>query len=117
MLAEPPVLSLFTSAHRPRAAELLPLLVRRPRTGLTILAFGARTFAPAQRAFRRGDDERALDIFASGVFGKAIYARLPAARKRQARENLNTLRAQLLGAPFPPLTTRRCALSPLRPCS
>ena len=103
VLAEPPVLSLFISTP-PRAAELLPLLVRRPRTGLTILAFGARSFAPAQRAFRRGDDERALDIFASGVFGKAIYARIPAARKRQARENLNTLRAQLLGAPFPPLT-------------
>jgi pimeloyl-ACP methyl ester carboxylesterase len=103
VLAEPPVLPLFISTP-PRARELLPLLVRRPRSGLTILAFAARTFAPACRAFRRGDDERALRIFACGVLGRETYERLPEERRQQARENLNTLRAQLLGAPFPPLS-------------
>jgi pimeloyl-ACP methyl ester carboxylesterase len=83
---------------------LLPLLVRRPRTALAILAFGGRTFAPARRAFRRGDDEQALETFASGVLGKETYERLPAARRQQARENLGALRAQLLGAGFPPLS-------------
>jgi pimeloyl-ACP methyl ester carboxylesterase len=103
VLAEPPVLPLFTSVP-PRVRELLPLLVRRPRTGLTILTFAARTFAPACRAFRRGDDERALRIFGSGVLGREAYERLPEERRQQARENLNTLRAQLLGNPFPLLS-------------
>jgi len=103
VLQEPPVLSLFTSAP-PRPREVLPLLVRRPRTALAILAFGARTIAPAQRAFRRGDDDAALETFAHGVLGKDTYERLPGERRQQARENLNTLRAQLLGAGFPPLS-------------
>lgn len=102
VLQEPPVLSLFVSTP-PRLRELCPLLVRRPRTALAILEFGARTIAPAQRAFRRGDDDRALKAFAEGVLGKATYERLPEERKQQARENLGTLRAQLLGAGFPPL--------------
>ena len=103
VLQEPPVLSLFTSTP-PRPREVLPLLVRRPRTALAILAFGARTIAPAQRAFQRGDDDAALDTFAHGVLGKDTYERLPDERWQQARENLNTLRAQLLGAGFPPLS-------------
>ena len=103
VLQEPPVLSLFTSTP-PRPREVLPLLVRRPRTALAILEFGARTIAPAQRAFRRGDDDAALETFAHGVLGKDTYERLPDERRQQARENLNTLRAQLLGAGFPPLS-------------
>lgn len=103
VLQEPPVVSLFTSTP-PRPREVLPLLVRRPRTALAILAFGARTIAPAQRAFRRGDDVAALETFAHGVLGKDTYERLPDERRQQARENLNTLRAQLLGAGFPPLS-------------
>jgi pimeloyl-ACP methyl ester carboxylesterase len=103
VLQEPPVLSLFTSTP-PRPREVLPLLVRRPRTALAILEFGARTIAPAQRAFRRGDDDAALETFAHGVLGKDTYERLPDERRQQARENLNPLRAQLLGAGFPPLS-------------
>ena len=103
VLQEPPVLSLFTSTP-PRPREVLPLLVRRPRTALAILEFGARTIAPARRAFRRGDDDAALETFAHGVLGKDTYERLPDERWQQARENLNTLRAQLLGAGFPPLS-------------
>jgi pimeloyl-ACP methyl ester carboxylesterase len=103
VLQEPPVLSLFTSTP-PRPREVLPLLVRRPRTALAILEFGARTIAPAQRAFRRGDDDAALETFAHGVLGKDTYERLPDERRQQARENLNTVRAQLLGAGFPALS-------------
>jgi pimeloyl-ACP methyl ester carboxylesterase len=103
VLQEPPVLSLFISTP-PRPSELLPLLVRRPRTALAILKFGATTIASAQSAFRRGDDEAALQTFAYGVLGKETYERLPEERRQQARENLDTLRAQLLGAGFPPLS-------------
>jgi pimeloyl-ACP methyl ester carboxylesterase len=103
VLAEPPVLTLLTSVP-PRLAELLRLSLRRPSTALAILGFGARTHWPAQKAFRRGDAEAALLRMAHGMLGKDAYERLPEERKQQARENLNTLRAQVLGAGFPPLS-------------
>lgn len=102
VLLEPPVVSLFVSTP-PAFREIVPLLARRPRTALAILGFGAGTIAPAQRAFRRGDDDRAFQAFAHGVLGKETYERLPEERRQQARENLGALRAQILGAGFPPL--------------
>jgi pimeloyl-ACP methyl ester carboxylesterase len=103
VLLEPPVLPLFMSTP-PRPRELLRLLVRRPRTGLSILGFTATTWLPTQRAFRRGDDQAAIQTFANGVHGEEAYERLPEARKEQARENVRALRAQVLGAGFPPLS-------------
>jgi pimeloyl-ACP methyl ester carboxylesterase len=103
VLQEPPVLSLFMST-RPRPTELLRLLLRRPRTALTILSFGAKTALTAEKAFRRGDDEAAMHAYALGLLGKDTWERLPRERKQQVRENLNTLRAQVLGAGFPPLS-------------
>jgi pimeloyl-ACP methyl ester carboxylesterase len=103
VLAEPPVLTLFTSIP-PRPRELLWLLVRRPRTAFAILSFAARAYVPAQKAFRCGDDEEAMQTMAHGLLGRDAYERLPEERKQQARENLNTLRAQVLGAGFPPLS-------------
>ena len=102
VLGEPPVLSLFMSVP-PRPTELLRLF-RRPRTALAILGFAARTALPAERAFRRGDDEEAMQKFAYGLLGKDSYERLTRERTQQARENLSTLRAQVLGAGFPPLS-------------
>jgi pimeloyl-ACP methyl ester carboxylesterase len=102
VLEEPPVLSLFVSTP-PRPAELLRLLATRPRTGFAILGFGAAVVTRAQRAFRAGKDEEALQIFGRGVLGEAAFARLPEARKQQMRDNVRSLRAQLLGAGFPPL--------------
>jgi pimeloyl-ACP methyl ester carboxylesterase len=102
VLEEPPVLSLFVSTP-PRPAELLRLLATRPRTALAILAFGASTVTPAQKAFRTGKDEEALRIFGRGVLGEAAFDRLPEARKQQMRDNLRALRGQLLGTGFPPL--------------
>jgi pimeloyl-ACP methyl ester carboxylesterase len=102
VLAEPPVLALFVSTP-PRPSELLRLFVTRPRTAGAILGFGAGTIARATKAFERGEDDKAMKIFAQGVLGKESFARLPEARKEQMRENLNAARAQLLGAGFPPL--------------
>jgi len=101
-LEEPPVLSLFVSTP-PRTAELMRLFATRPRTAMAILKFGAGTIAPAQKAFRRGEDDEAMRTFGHGVLGKEPFEGLPEARKEQMRENLDSLRAQLLGAGFPPL--------------
>lgn len=102
VVAEPPVLSLFVSTP-PRPAELLPLLVRRPRTALAILRFGIGTVAPAQKAFRSGDDDEGMRRFGSGVLGKEAFHALPDERKQQMRANVAAMRAQLLGAGFPPI--------------
>jgi pimeloyl-ACP methyl ester carboxylesterase len=103
VLQEPPVLSLFMST-RPRPTELLRLFVRRPRTARVILSFGVKTALPAEKAFRRGDDEAAMQAYALGLLGKDTWERLPQERKQQAFENVLSLRAQVLGAGFPPLS-------------
>jgi pimeloyl-ACP methyl ester carboxylesterase len=102
VLEEPPVLTLFVGTP-PHPAELLRLIVTRPRTAIAILKFGAGTIARATRAFRRGESDKAVRTFGQGVLGKESFARLPEARKEQMRENANAARAQLLGAGFPPL--------------
>jgi len=103
VLEEPPVLSLFMKNTPPRPAELLRLFATRPRTGIALLKFGAGTVAPVQKAFRRGEDDKAMRIFSEGVLGRESFERLPEARKVQMRDNLSALRAQMLGAGFPPL--------------
>jgi pimeloyl-ACP methyl ester carboxylesterase len=103
VLQEPPVLSLFMSVP-PRPRELLRLLVRRPRTAFVILSFAVKTWTPTQKAFRRGDDEAAMRTFGRGLLGKETYERLPQERKQQAFENVRAVRAQVLGAGFPPLS-------------
>jgi pimeloyl-ACP methyl ester carboxylesterase len=103
VLQEPPVLSLFMST-RPRPTELLRLFVRRPRTARVILSFAVKTALPAERAFRQGDDEAALQAYALGLLGKDTWRRIPKERKQQAFENVLSLRTQVLGAGFPPLS-------------
>lgn len=70
---------------------------------VALFCFGARTIAPAQKAFGQGNDEEALRRFAVGVLGRESYGRVPEERKQQMRENVNAFRAQMLGAGFPPL--------------
>ncbi|MDJ0851967.1 MAG: alpha/beta hydrolase [Myxococcota bacterium] len=107
VLEEPPALPLFLASVPPGPGELLRLLVTRPRTAIAILRFVVGTVAPAQKAFERGDDERALETFAHGVLGRGPFERLPDARKEQMRENLSTLRAGILDPDFPALAQDR----------
>jgi pimeloyl-ACP methyl ester carboxylesterase len=100
VLEEPPVMPLFVSTP-PRPKELLRTLIRRPRTAIALIGFGAKVMGPVQKAFRRDDDEKAMLTFVGGVLGGELYERLPDARKQQMRENLGALKAQLLGAGFP----------------
>lgn len=100
VLEEPPVLPLYVSTP-PRPAELLRL-ARKPRTLASILGFGTR-IARVQKAFRNDNDEEAMRLFVNGVLGKKGLDGVPAPRQQQMRENLGALKAQMLGAGFPPL--------------
>ena len=103
VLEEPPALPLFLTRVPPRATELLRLFASRPRTAVAILRFVLGTVEPAQKAFERGEDEKALRIFGHGVLGREPFERLPEARREQMRENLSTLRAGILHPDFPAL--------------
>lgn len=102
VLMEPPVLSLFVSTP-PRPLELLRTLFRRPRTALAIVRFGAMAADPAQKAYRRGDDEAGFETFGRGVLGSEAFDRLSPERRAQAWDNVAVDKAQLLGEGFPPL--------------
>ncbi len=104
VLEEPPLLPLVLgSGSRPQPVTLARGLRRRPRATLAVLAFGLRTFAPMALAYRRGDVERALQLFARGVLGRRAVARLTPQRWQQMRESAAELQAEFR-AGFPPLT-------------
>lgn len=102
-LGEPPVLPLFVS-NVPKPQELLRLLLRRPRTAISILNFGMTVIQRTEKAYRRGDFEGGTKAFVQGVLGVDGYNALPEARKEQMRENQSADVAQMLGVGFPPLT-------------
>ncbi len=104
VLEEPPALPLFVSTP-PRAAELLRLFATRPRTAIAIMQFAFGTMIPATRAFRRGDDEKALETFLLGVLGEQTLSQLSEQTTQLLRDNVSTLRGALLhnDAGFPPL--------------
>jgi pimeloyl-ACP methyl ester carboxylesterase len=103
VLIEPPVLTLLADVP-PRPGQLARLFLRKPRAAAAIVRFGAGAAAPAERAFKRGDDEKALRAFGRGVLGRGAFDALSPERLQQARENLDVDRAQLLGSGFPPIT-------------
>lgn len=102
VLAEPPAITLFVS-NVPRPLEILKLMATRPRTAAAIIRFGARGAVPAQKAFRRGDAETAVRTFGDAVFGPGGFARIPESLRRQVRDNLPNIKAELLGSGFAPL--------------
>jgi len=115
VIEEPPVLPLFVSTP-PRPLELLRLFATRPRTALAVIQFGASAMAPLGRLYRKGEKDRALEVFARGALGKTFYDRVSDARRAQARENIDPLGAFVTRAEsFPALP--ELALRALRkPC-
>jgi pimeloyl-ACP methyl ester carboxylesterase len=103
VLEEPPVIPLMGLSFPPRTLEVLSLLIRRPRFALALAQGTARAMQQVESAFRRDDAETALETFGAAVLGKEPYRQLPEARKQQMRENVNTLREQILGDGFPPV--------------
>lgn len=101
VLIEPPVVPLFLS-DPPQAGELVRVLVTRPRLGLGLLRFGATGVAPAVRAARAGDMEKALRAFGKAVLGQPTFDGLSPARWAQCQAN--NIRAEYLSGSFDPLT-------------
>jgi pimeloyl-ACP methyl ester carboxylesterase len=87
----------------PRPGQLAGLLLRRPRAAVAVIRLGALAMGPAEKAFRRGDDEAAIRAFGHGVLGKRRFRALSDERYRQIWENRGPDRAQILGAGFPSL--------------
>ena len=104
VLAEPPVLTLFTSST-PTARELLRLVATRPRAAFAVAKLGATGIAPAVAALERGDPERAFARYGTAVLGHERFQRLSAERREQAR--VNFIPAELLGSGFAPLDDDR----------
>jgi pimeloyl-ACP methyl ester carboxylesterase len=97
VLAEPPVVTLLVS-NPPRIWEILALLATRPRTAAALLKLFAGGLGPATGAFRAGDVEKGLGLFASAILGRQMFEHLPGARLQQMRDNL--IVAEFLGSGF-----------------
>lgn len=104
VIAEPPAITLFVS-NRPKPAEILRLLLSRPRTAVAIIKFGATGVAPTMAAMKRDDMEEALRLFGTATLGTDTFVSLSVARREQARANL--IKAELFGSGFPPLDDRQ----------
>ena len=100
VLIEPPVVPLFLS-DPPRPAELLRVLVSRPRLGLALLRFGATGLVPATKAAEKNDMDRAVRSFGRAVLGKVAFERLSPERWEQIEAN--NIRAEYLSESFDPL--------------
>lgn len=101
-LIEAPALTLFVDVP-PKPLQLLSLLLRAPSTALAIMRFGAGAIGPAESAFRRGDDAKAVELIGRGILGPAYFERLSKDRFAQVWENRAADRAQILGHEFPKL--------------
>jgi pimeloyl-ACP methyl ester carboxylesterase len=101
VLEEPPVVSLFLPSLPPKLSDVVKLLFSRPAAFLPLMAFGTTVVRPVTNAFERGDDEKALEIFARGVLGETFYANLSPSRLEQMRENVKPHRASFLGGGLP----------------
>jgi pimeloyl-ACP methyl ester carboxylesterase len=100
---EPPVLPLFVS-NQPKPYQIMKLLVTRPRSGTALVKFFGTGMGPAIGAFKKGDLDAGVRIFARGVLGADVFEALPAEVKEAMHANGKALSAELLGAGFPAFT-------------
>jgi len=103
VLAEPPLLPVLGVSVPPQAGQILKLLVSNPRAALAVIKFGAKGIGPAFRAFRRGDDDEGMQIFARAVLGRQAAAAMTDSMQQQSRDNLKPFKARLR-AGFPPFS-------------
>lgn len=101
VLLEPPAFPLLGVGIPPRPAQVIKLLIRRPRAGLGFIKFGAKGIRPAIKAFERGDDAGALRVFMAANTSDAAVERIPEAVFQRFVDNAGPLKAQIK-AGFPP---------------
>jgi pimeloyl-ACP methyl ester carboxylesterase len=100
VLAEPPVITLYVS-NTPKPIELIKLLSTRPRTAIPLLRLGINGFVPASKAAKRGDMNKAMEVFGRAVLGRKFYNQLSATRLEQVEDN--AIKAEFLGSGYPSL--------------
>ena len=108
VLVEPPAVTLHVNVP-PALPGLLRLLVTAPRLAVAIAKLGLGALAPAERAFRRGDDDAAIAHFGRGVLGRERFDALSPERKAQVRDNMGPDRALALCHGFPDLRRENLA--------
>jgi pimeloyl-ACP methyl ester carboxylesterase len=97
---EAPVLPLLIGTD-PKTQDVLRLFLSRPRSAAAVMKFFATAMGPAIKAFKTGDLEGGVRIFAKGVLGPEVYESLPAWIKEAMLANGKPLSSELLGAGFP----------------
>lgn len=102
VLIEPPVVSMHVSIP-PTIMQMIRLFIRKPRLAFAIARLGGGALAPAEKAFRKGDEKSAIEHFGRGILGDRRFASLSAERYQQVRDNLGPDRAQALYKGFPDL--------------
>ncbi len=100
VLAEPPAIRLFVS-NTPKPKEILSLLLKRPRTALSIIKLGATGIDPAAKAAGKNDMVSAMELTGKAILGKSFFNNLTKERRDQALINLSA--AELTGSGFLPI--------------
>lgn len=103
VLLEPPAFPLLGVSIPPRPAQLLTLLIRRPRAGIGMVKFGVKGIGPATKAFDRGDDAAGLRIFMAANTSNAMVESIPEEMFQRFLDNVGPLKAQI-SAGFPPFS-------------
>ncbi len=102
VLIEPPVIGLIARMP-PSFVHILQMLIKRPRSAMTLARFRRRVMKPAELAFRQGDDKAAIQMLGKGILGDSYFNTLSPGRYQQIWENRKADRAQILGQGYPPL--------------
>jgi|SRR5579862_3697308 len=101
VLEEPPVISIFLPSLPPSIAQVLKFLWNHPWAFLPVVKFGANTVGPTTTAFKKGENDKALEIFGKGVLGKKFFSKLSSERLDQMKTNISPHRGLLLGKGLP----------------
>jgi pimeloyl-ACP methyl ester carboxylesterase len=96
VLEEPAALTLFVPSIPPRLADLLHLIATRPRAAIALFRFMLGAIIPAQKAFKRGEEDKGLWILVRGLMGRRGFEQIPEEVREQLYENRNEARALML---------------------
>jgi pimeloyl-ACP methyl ester carboxylesterase len=100
-LEESPAFTVFSPSIPPSIMQALTLLFTRPSAFWSLLCLGLWAMFPAMSAFKRGDNERGLKIFAQGVLGEKFFTKLSDSRYRQMMDNMAPHRQMIIRKNFP----------------